>query len=77
MNKLEQQKSLAKEMAKDINLANMKIQHHINDEGPYSHNIVSCILRGVEKDWGTELANKLISANNLEQFFGIKEISNG
>ena len=39
--------------------------------GPYSHNIVSCILRQIADDCGCGEADKLIDELNLDTIYGI------
>jgi hypothetical protein len=51
--------------------AEKEILEHINNTGPYSHNIVTFILRAVAKTYGYGEANNLVEKFDLMSEFGI------
>lgn len=51
-----------------------KIESAIEQDGQYSHNICSCVLRAVAKEHGQEAANDLIRAHSLDAIYGIRPI---
>ena len=50
------------------------IQHHIEDPGSYSHNIVTFTLRIVARDHGYAQANQMVDDLDLEAEFGIRRV---
>lgn len=54
--------------------AYVSIQKHIEDSGPYSHNIVTFTLRIVARDHGREAANEMVDNLDLENEFGIRRV---
>lgn len=57
--------------------ASADIQKHIEDPGPYSHNIISFKLRTVARDFGFDVANKMVDDLELDSKFGIGRIEHG
>ena len=57
-----------------INEAYRNIQRHIEDPGPYGHNIVTCILTGIAAEHGTDAANQMVDDLDLVNEFGIGKV---
>lgn len=63
---------LQKEMVEiKLKEAQKKIQHAMNQNGQYSHNIISLVLSGL-KDY--DMANKLIEEFDLDRVYGIQKV---
>lgn len=62
-------------MANDINWYRQQIVKAIEQDGPYSHNIVSSVLRSVSNEFGANVANGLIDEYELDEVFGIQKVN--
>ncbi len=51
--------------------AREEIEQAIEDRGPYSHNIISCVLRLIASRWGYKETNDFIDEYDLTRRFGI------
>ena len=60
----------------NLNLADIKtdIEYLLDDEGQYTHNIISAKLRTVAEKFGRGAANDLITEFSLDTRFGIQPI---
>lgn len=58
---------------KDLSDAKKEIKETIDQEGPYTRNILRCILRIVDKEFGKDVANDLIDEFDLESYGMNKE----
>lgn len=56
---------------KTIAEARTKIQKAIDQDGPYTHNILGLVLSKVAKELDVEHANGLVEEFNLEDAYGI------
>lgn len=57
---------------KVIGEAKRLIKRAIDQNGPFSHNMISLTLRSVDKDLGTKYANQLIRRFKLTEKYGIE-----
>lgn len=55
----------------DIDAARVSIAKAMLQNGEYTHNIISCVLRSVAATYSDRVANELIEQFNLTQFYGI------
>lgn len=53
--------------------ARIEILEAILTNGPYTHNIISCVLRLVASRFGYRDANRLIADFNLTKLYGIQK----
>jgi hypothetical protein len=44
------------------------------DQGPYTHNLISSILRCVAEKWGNEKANEMVDYFGLTELYGIHRV---
>jgi hypothetical protein len=51
--------------------ARREIEDAIQEDGMYTHNIISCVLRMVATRWGYKDCNKLIDRYELTKRYGI------
>lgn len=57
-----------------LDKAREQIQKAIDQDGPYSHNIVGLVLSSVASDYGTAQANELIAEFDLTEVYGIRPV---
>lgn len=50
-----------------------QIEEAIEEDGQYTHNIISCNLRIAEENYGRKFANSLIDDLDLKALFGIEK----
>lgn len=55
--------------------AKIEIAKTIRRGGPFSHNIVGCVLRMVAKDFGYAQANALVDEFKLTKRYGIPKVN--
>lgn len=53
--------------------ARREIEEALAGYGPYTHNLISCVLKIVAKRWGFRDSNKLVSQYRLESL-GIQKV---
>lgn len=68
MKKLEEQKEEILTKARTI------IQEMVDRQHSHSHNVVSNVLRDVQKKLGTQIANSLVDEFELEEIFDIPKV---
>lgn len=53
-----------------------RIKRAIMQNGQYTHNIISCVLRTVAEKEGVDTANTLVRKFKLDRLYGICEVEN-
>ena len=71
---IKKQNAEKKKFSMEMNEASEKIGDTIEQDGPFAHNLVSCILRGIKQSYGTEAANYLVDYHDLKEVYGIHKI---
>ncbi len=54
--------------------ARKKIEKAIDQNGPYSHNMIGATLRSLADKTGYKYANELVREFDLDELYGISEI---
>ena len=55
--------------------ARQKIEHAMDQAGPYTHNMITCVLQSVSKKFGYRYANDLVREFDLTDLYGIEEVN--
>jgi hypothetical protein len=67
--------SQASDYVKDeMNMTRDRINNAIDQDGPYTHNMISLALRKLAENTGTKYANELVKELDLDDLYGISEI---
>ena len=67
---------MSRKKLKDIKTkfdAEEMIEYHINQGGPYSHNLIGVVLREADKQLGRAVANDLIDDYSLDSRYGMNK----
>jgi hypothetical protein len=49
------------------------MRRSLGNVGPYQHNIISLLLRGIATQFGTQIADDVVDEFRLDRLFGIQQ----
>lgn len=64
-------------MADKLSTIKAAIEYQVQSDGPFSHNLVSLFLRQIDKQFGSDVAQKVVLELDLKKRCGITQRNHG